>query len=168
MTTPSIQYNTIQLFDDEIRRVCKNPGDPWGCTRQHSQRSGLLLPSPWFKHWSVSSSWLCLLMSSTFPVFHLFKSFTANPVTLLMSIHLIRGLPFFLAPAVIPSIISFSKDWCALITCPKYRIFSIFLMDSNEMFGVTLAKFLRLFPFRCIWSAAHAPKLASKTRYMVD
>ena len=33
--------------DDEVRRVCKTPGDPCRCTRQHSQRSGLPLPSRW-------------------------------------------------------------------------------------------------------------------------
>ena len=32
--------------DDEVRRVCKTPGNPFECTRQHSQRSGLPLPSP--------------------------------------------------------------------------------------------------------------------------
>jgi hypothetical protein len=36
--------------DDEVGRVCKTPGDPYGCTRQHSQRSGLPLPSPSIKH----------------------------------------------------------------------------------------------------------------------
>ena len=35
--------------EDEVCRVCKTPGDSCGCTRQHSQRSGLLLPSPWIK-----------------------------------------------------------------------------------------------------------------------
>ena len=35
---------------DEVRRVCKTPGDPCGCTRQYSLRSGLPLPSPWIKH----------------------------------------------------------------------------------------------------------------------
>ena len=33
--------------DDEVCRVCKTPGDPCGCTRQHYQRSGLPLPCPW-------------------------------------------------------------------------------------------------------------------------
>ena len=42
--------------DDEVLRVCNTPGDPCGCTRQHSQSSGLPLPSPWIKHWSVFSS----------------------------------------------------------------------------------------------------------------
>ena len=36
--------------------------------------------------------------------------------------------------------LSFSKDWCALMTCPKYRIFSIFVMAFNEMFGLTFCK----------------------------
>ena len=53
--------------DDEVRRVCMTPGDPCGCTRQYYQRSGLTLPSPWFRQWSVSSSWLCCpLIISTF------------------------------------------------------------------------------------------------------
>ena len=70
-----------------------------------------------------------------------FKSFTLSPVTLLMSsIHRIRGFPFFLAPALIPSIISLSKDWCARITCPNYRIFCILIMASNERLGHTLCK----------------------------
>ena len=42
--------------DDGVRRACKIPGGPCGCTRQHSQRSGLPLPSPLNKYWSVSSS----------------------------------------------------------------------------------------------------------------
>ena len=50
------------------------------------------------------------------------------------------------ATEAIPSIISFSKDWCALITCPKYRIFSVFVMASNEMFGLTFCK-MSLFVF---------------------
>ena len=75
-----------------------------------------------------------------------FKSFTKSPVTLLMSIHPIRGFLFFLAPAVIPSIISLSNDWCALIMCRKYYIFSIFVMASNDMFGLTLWK-ICLFSF---------------------
>ena len=33
--------------DDEVRRVCKTPCDPCGCTWQHSQMSGVPLPSPW-------------------------------------------------------------------------------------------------------------------------
>ena len=41
--------------DDEVRRVCKTPGDPCECTRQHSQRSGLPLPSPWIQRLSVFS-----------------------------------------------------------------------------------------------------------------
>ena len=44
------------LYDADVRRVCKTPGVPCGCTRQHSQRSGLPLPSPWIKHWPVFSS----------------------------------------------------------------------------------------------------------------
>ena len=42
-------YNVCILYDDddeEVRRVYKTPGDPCRCTRQHSQRSGLPLPSP--------------------------------------------------------------------------------------------------------------------------
>ena len=42
--------------NDEVRGVCKTPGDPSGCTRQYYQSSGLLFPSPLIKHWSVSSS----------------------------------------------------------------------------------------------------------------
>ena len=37
----------ICQYDDEVSRVCKTPGDPCGCTRQNSQRSGLPLSSPW-------------------------------------------------------------------------------------------------------------------------
>ena len=33
--------------DDEVRQVSKTPGDPCRCNRQHSRRSGFLLPSPW-------------------------------------------------------------------------------------------------------------------------
>ena len=47
----------IKYFDDdEVRRICKIPGDPCGCTRQHSQRNGLPLAYPWITHWSVFSS----------------------------------------------------------------------------------------------------------------
>ena len=53
------------------------------------------------------------------------------------------GFPFFLAPPVIPSIISFSKDWCALVTCPKYRIFSIFVMASNEIIIIVSTHYFR-------------------------
>ena len=42
---PCITY-FIAYDDDEDRRVCKTPGDPCGCTRQHSQSSGWPLPSP--------------------------------------------------------------------------------------------------------------------------
>ena len=63
---------TLKYNDDEVRRVCKTPGDPWGCTRQHSQRNGLPLPFPWNKYWSVFSSRLCCsLISSTFSCFSL-------------------------------------------------------------------------------------------------
>ena len=85
------------------------PGDPYGCTRQHSWRSGLSLPFSWIKHWSVFSPWpCCSLMSVTFSclaltvyVIYWESDYTFDDV-----------LPLFLALAVITS-----KDWYA---CPHY------------------------------------------------
>ena len=90
------------------------------------------LPSPWIKSWFIASSWLCCsLMSATFflPFTNHYKLFTESTITLLISsIRRLRIFPFFLAPAVIHSIISFSKDLCAIMRCTKYRIFSIFVI----------------------------------------
>ena len=33
--------DSVECNDDDVRRVCKTPGDPCGCTRQYYQRSGL-------------------------------------------------------------------------------------------------------------------------------
>ena len=43
------EHNNLE-DEGEVRRVCENSGDPCGCTRQDSQKSGLSLPSPWIKH----------------------------------------------------------------------------------------------------------------------
>ena len=43
-------YVITRSNDDEVRRVCKTPGDPCRCTRQYYQRTVLLLPSPWNKY----------------------------------------------------------------------------------------------------------------------
>ena len=51
-----LDLGRVVLNDDDVRRVCKIPGDPCGCTRQHFPKSGLPLPSPWNKYWSVFSS----------------------------------------------------------------------------------------------------------------
>ena len=52
----SIYEHLLDSNDDEVRRVCKTPGDPCGCTRQYYKRSGLPLPSPWIKYWFFFSS----------------------------------------------------------------------------------------------------------------
>ena len=133
----------LNLYDD-VRRVCKTPGDPCGCTKD------------WFAvAFSLDLTFVCFLFLTVLFTneFHFFLSFTnwfrsfnGSPVTLLMSsIHRIWGFPFFLAVAVIPSIISFSKDSYA-ITYLKYRIFSIFVVASDEMFDLTLYK-ISLFDF---------------------
>jgi hypothetical protein len=49
-TTDSNIAYSLDIYDDEVRRVCKTPGDPCGCTRQFYQRSDLPLPSPWIKY----------------------------------------------------------------------------------------------------------------------
>ena len=114
---------------DEVRRVRKNPGDLCGFTRQYYQRSGLPLPSPWIKCWSVFSSWLCCsLISSTFSYLQLIKSFTESPVTLLMSsIHRIRRFPFYLPLQLFPAIYLTQR-----IDVPSSRVrniaFSAFLL----------------------------------------
>ena len=33
--------------NDDFRRIFKTPGDPFGCTRQHSRKN--CSPSPWFQ-----------------------------------------------------------------------------------------------------------------------
>ena len=72
-----------------------------------------------------------------------------------------REFPFFLPPVVIPSIISFSRDWCVLITCPKYRIFNIFARASNEMLVSLLACYLLLLwlYFVSVARYSHSPSL---------
>ena len=45
-----VVYGNDDIFDDEVRRICKTPGDPCGCNRQQSQRNGLPLSFPWDKY----------------------------------------------------------------------------------------------------------------------
>ena len=98
--------------------------------------------------WSVFSSWLCcsllnpmfscLLLTNLSHLLRVQLHFWSRPSTTYRNSLFSLILQF--------SIISFCKYWCALITCPKYRIFSIFVMAFNEIFGLTFCK-ISLFVF---------------------
>src|SRR6218665_4039174 len=65
------------------------------------------------------------------------SSFLASPLQVLMlSTHLIFGLPLALPPGMFPCIISFSRlSSYFLIICPKYVSF-LFLIDSSSCLSV--------------------------------
>ena len=89
-----------------------------------------------------------------FPSFNdCFKSFTEIPGTLLKSsIHLTKSFPFFVAPADI-----LSKNYCALVTCPKNRIFIIFTWLLTKCLLLLSEKFLYLFSPSCPRHSKHFP-----------
>ena len=99
------------------------------------ERNGLSLPSTWLSSFRL----FCTLMNSTFFLFR--TNFSCHSLS--VQLHFLRlssitsGASLFsLTHAVIPSILSFSKVWCVLIMCPKYRIFWICVRASNLMFGL--------------------------------
>ena len=96
---------------------CKTPGDPCRCTRQHSQRSSLPLPSPWIKH-SPVFFFFTMLFTNEFHFFlsftNWFKSFNECSVTLLMSsIHNIRGFLLSLLLQLFPTCNLVLFDLCS-------------------------------------------------------
>src|SRR6218665_2371466 len=81
------------------------------------------------------ASWTSLLHFLLSLVF-LNKSSNGIPVhSYMLSIHSILGLPCFLAPGVVPCMISFSRQSpFFLITCPKYDNFLLLTMLSSPRY----------------------------------